>query len=540
MHDSPDAGERGEPWFEEVGKAVGVDFRHRSGHEGRHLMPEINAGGVALFDYDNDGWVDILCIDGGSADPNRPVPARHRLYRNLGGWRFEDVTARAGLDGVGGYGMGVACGDFDGDGWKDIYFLNLRGNALYRNRGDGSFEDVTERAGVAGDEWSSSAAFLDFDRDGHLDLMVVNYLHWSIAVEVECYSRGGVPDYCSPLSYRAPARDRLYRNRGDGTFEDVTEAMGMGEAFGTGLGVATGDFDGDGWVDVLVANDAMANQLWINRGGRGFDEAASVRGCALSALGIPRAGMGVVAVDVGQRGWLDLFITHLVGEGNGLFHNAGGYFDDRITANGPMAGSWPFTGFGVGFRDFDHDGHPDLFVANGRVRLGARDLMPDDPYAEPNTLRRGLGQGAFAEVRPAGGTWPVLMGAGRGAAFGDLNNDGAEDVVVVNKDGPVHVLRNRIAGRGNWVGLDVRDRRGHLARNAIVRVEAAGRVQWRQVQPNEGYASSNDPRLVFGLGTATAVERVEVRYADGDGVETRFGPLTAGRYHTLGGAGAGP
>lgn len=519
------------PWFEEVAAAAGVTFGHSSGHHGRFLMPEINTGGAGLLDFDNDGLLDVFLVNGGFADPTRPGPPGHRLYRNLGGWRFADVTAEARAGANAGYGMGVACADFDGDGWTDLYVLNLRANVLLRNRGDGTFEDVTARAGVSGEEWSSSAAFLDFDDDGHLDLFVVNYLHWSPATEIECYSRGGVPDYCSPLSYRAPAMDRLFRNRGDGTFEDVSRTAGLHRAFGNGLGVATGDFDRDGRVDVFVANDATPNQLWHNLGGGRFEDVAPLQGAALNSLGVPRAGMGVVAVDLLQRGRLDLFVTHLAGEGNGLFLNNGGRFTDVITPRGPMQGSLPFTGFGVAFRDFDHDGEADLFVANGRVRLGAQDLDPRDPYAEPNTLLRGLGGGEFAMLQPAGGAAQPLLAASRGAAFGDLDNDGAEDVVVVNKDGPVHLLRNVAPRRGRWVGLDVRDAHGRVARNAIVRLAAGGRTWWRQVQPNEGYASSNDPRLVFGLGTASSPVQAWVRWPDG-AVEA-FGPLTEGRYQPL-------
>jgi hypothetical protein len=385
---------------------------------------------------------------------------------------------------------------------------------------------------VGGENWSSCAAFFDFDGDGDLDLFVVNYLHWSMAVEVACSSRGGEPDYCSPLSYRAMAGDRLYRNRGDGTFEDVTVAFGVDRADGYGLGVVTGDFDGDGWLDVFVANDATPNQLWMNRGGKGFVDEAGLRGCALNAVGVPRAGMGVAAVDFRGVGWLDLFVTHLVGEGSGWFVNTEGRFADRITVDGPMRGSLPHTGFGVAVRDFDHDGEWDLYAANGRVRLGARDWVAGDRYAEPNLLLRGTGPGRFEEVAPSGGTRPVLMGASRGMAVADLDDDGAEDLVVVNKDGPLHVLRNEVGGGGHWIGLDVREAGGRLVPNVGVWVTAGGRVWWRQVQPHESYASSHDPRLVFGLGKAEAVEEVRVRWLDGR--EERWFGLEAGRYHRLG------
>lgn len=528
--------DEGDPWFTEVASSAGLAFRHSSGHRERFLMPEINTGGVGLLDFDNDGRIDIFCVSGGmlleSGDTTK-TETGNRLYRNVGDWQFEDVTMAAGVGANTGYGMGVACADYDRDGWTDLYLLNLGTNVLYRNLGNGTFTNVTAVSGTAGDatEWSSSAAFFDADNDGNLDLFVVNYLHWSLATEVECYSRGGVRDYCSPLSYRAPAKDRFFRNLGDGTFEDLTVQMGIDMAFGNGLGVATGDFNNDGRIDVFVANDATANQLWLNHWPDLFSDEALLRGAAFNAAGVPRAGMGAVAVDVEQKGTLDLFVTHLMGEGNGWFANSHGLFADRITPDGPMVGSRSFTGFGLGFRDFDHDGNIDVFLANGRVRLGARDIDSRDPYAEPNTLLRGKGGGKFQVVTPTGGTKPVLIATSRGAGFGDFDNDGAEDIVIINKDGPVHLLRNIAGGRGHWIGLDVRSRRGPVAPNALVQLSAGGKVQYRQVQPNEGYASSQDPRLVFGLGEGTRIESISIRWTDGSA--EKFEGLAADRYHLL-------
>lgn len=521
----------GPPWFDEIAAAAGLDFRHVSGHTTRFYMPEINVGGVGLLDYDGDGLLDVYCVQGGYLEPaastHRPA---NQLYRNLGGWKFLNVTAQASV-GDTGYGNGCACADYDGDGDADLYVTNTGTNVLYRNNGNGTFTDVTAQAGVGHPGWASSAAFFDYDADGHLDLAVANYLNWSRDREVNCYSRGGRPDYCSPLNYRSPAVDTLYRNRGDGTFEDVTRAAGLEQAFGTGLGIATGDFNLDGRLDLYVANDAMPNQLWINQGNGTFTEEAVWRGCAVNSMGMAEAGMGVVAVDLLQRGQLDLFVTHLMGEGNRLYLNTNGDFLDWIRPKGPGAPSLPFTGFGVGFFDFDNDGALDLYVANGRVRLGHDQLDLRDPYAEPNTLLRGLGQGEFEEVLPRGGTDPVLPATSRGCAFGDLDNDGGIDIVVINRDGPAHLLRNRVAGRGHWVKFRVLNARGTDAHNAIVRLEAGGRVQFRQVQPNEGYCSSQDPRAHFGLGTATVVERVVVRWPAGG--EESFGPFDAGRLYEL-------
>jgi hypothetical protein len=519
------------PWFEEIAARSGVIFRHSSGHHDRFYMPEMETSGVGLLDYDGDGLLDIFCVNGGSLDPaatSRPGP---RLYHNLGQWRFEDVTDRAGVGGHGEYGMGCACADFDADGRVDIYVTHLNGGILYRNNGDGTFSNVTARAGIDTRSWGVSAAFFDYDGDGHLDLFVANYLKWSRETELNCFSQGGRPDYCSPLNYKAPATDTLYHNRGDGTFENVTVAAGLDRAYGNGLGVACADFNHDGRPDIYVANDAMPNQLWINQGNGKFADEALVRGCSVNAVGMPRAGMGVAVVDIRQHDQLDLFVTHLVGEGNGWFVNTNGYFTDIISAKAPNARSANFTGFGVGFADFDNDGNLDLYVANGRVKYGMTDLDPSDPYAEPNTLMRGIGNGEFEEVTPQGGITPSLAATSRGAAFGDLDNDGGIDIVVINRDGPVHLLRNLAGRKGNWILLRVLDRRGTDAINAHLQLEADGKTQFREVMPNQGYGSSSDARVHFGLGAARQAGRIIVRWPRG-GMES-FGPLDAGRVHTL-------
>jgi enediyne biosynthesis protein E4 len=495
-------------------------------------MPEIKSGGVGLLDYDRDGLLDIFCVNGGSLDPsvtNRPGP---RLYHNLGHWKFEDVTERAGIGNRGQYGVGCACGDYNGDGWPDIYLNNLGTNLLFRNNGDGTFTDVTAQAGV-GDSpsWSVSSAFFDYDNDGNLDLMVVNYLHWSREAELECSSYRSQPDYCSPLNYHAPAMTTLYHNKGDGTFENVTHAAGLDRAYGNGLGVACADFNGDGRCDIFVANDAVPNQLWINQGNGTFVDEAMLRGCAVNAMGVSRAGMGVAVADLKGDGWLDLFVTHLVSEGNGLFLNDHGFFTDTVRPKGPSAPSLPFTGFGVGLFDFDNDGRLDLFVANGRVKLAAQAWDAQDPYAEPNTLSRGLGGLDFEEVLPRGGTDPPLIATSRGAAFGDLDNDGGVDIVVLNRDGPVHLLRNIVAQRGHWILLRLLNKKGTDAIGADLRLEAGARTYRRQLLPNQSYASSNDPRVHCGLGSAQTFERIVVRWPDGN--QDTFGPLDADRIYEL-------
>ena len=502
------------PWFTNVVSGSGLSFIHHSGASGRFWLPEMESGGVGLLDYDGDGLLDVFCVDGGSLDPDRPAAPAHRLYRNLGQWRFEDVTAAAGLACPSGYGIGCTVGDYDGDGREDLYVTQVGSNRLYRNRGNGTFEDVTTRAGVAVNRFSTSAAFVDIDQDGDLDLMVVNYVRWSPNIEMECFSDGGRRDYCSPRNYNAPTPTVLFRNRGDGTFEDVTTAAGLDRAYGNGLGVATGDFDHDGRIDLFVANDATPNQLWLNRGQWRFEEDAPLRGCALNSMGIPRAGMGVVAVDMEQRGWLDLFVTHLVGEGNGFFRNQAGLFVDAVTHDGPMAGS-----------------QLDLYVANGRVRLGTgTNLSSVDPFAEANSLSQGLGGGRFAAVSPEGGTTPLLEATSRGLAVGDLDNDGAQDLVVLNRDGPVHLLRNISAPDRGWIGIELHGRRGLNPRNAILRLESETGVQWRSHQPNQGYCSSGDPRVHFGLGAARK-GHLWVRWPDGTAED--FGVLESHRTHRI-------
>jgi hypothetical protein len=519
-----------EPWFEEVATSAGVRFTYQTGHSGRYLMPEIKGGGGGLLDYDGDGLLDLFCVQAGSLHPEVTQRPTHKLFRNLGDWKFADVTEQAGVAGTGRFGMGCACADYDNDGDVDLFITHVGANLLYRNNGDGTFTDVTQSAGVAATTWGVSSAFFDYDGDGWLDLVVANYLRWSLEVETDCFSRGGLPDYCSPLSYKAPAMDTLFHNRGDGTFENVTLAAGLDKAYGHGLGVVCVDFNRDGKMDIFIANDASPNQLWINQGGGKFVDEAMIRGCAVNALGMSEAGMGVTTADLNQDGWRDLFVTHLVGEANRLFMNTNGYFVDFVQPGGPGITSWPFTSFGVGFFDFDHDGELDLYVSNGRVKRGVTDLDPADLYAEPDTLFRGLGGGAFVEVPNAGTTQPLLA-AGRGAAFGDLDNDGDVDVVVFNRDGPLHLLKNVAEKKGHWIGFRLLDRKGLDAVGAEARIEAGERVWWRAVAPHESYASSNDPRVQCGLGPATQAQRVTVFWPDGK-VEV-FGPFPVDAYQVL-------
>ena len=367
---SPAAGVESAPWLVDATEASGVEFVHRRATETRYWLPEIMSGGVCLLDHDRDGDLDIYFVQGGEvpADPGvaksadgdageRNAPFRNALFRNAlfrndGTAGFVEIAQRAGVD-DGGYGMGCAVGDADGDGWTDLYVTNLGPNVLFLNEADGTFERAVEGAGAADDGWGASAAFLDYDLDGDLDLFVVNYIDWSAAQEVDCYS-GGLRDYCHPDRFKAPAPDRLLRNLGDGRFEDVSADAGLTAAFGNGLGVAVADLDEDGLVDVYVANDGMANQLWRNQGDGTFRDVALLAGVAVNRVGTPEAGMGVQAFDADADLDVDLFLSHLRAETNTLYVNqGGGQFADLTAASGLGAASLGSTGFGLGFIDFD-------------------------------------------------------------------------------------------------------------------------------------------------------------------------------------------
>lgn len=522
------AGDATTAWFEDVTDRSGIDFTYMRGLETNYWLPEIMGGGAAWLDYDGDGDLDLYLVQGGQIDGDAATVPGNRLYRNHGDGTFEDVTDAAGV-GDRQYGMGCACGDYDNDGDIDLYVTNVGPNVLYRNDGDGTFTDVTLEAGVGDPGWGTSSAFVDYDADGDLDLFVVNYIVWSVDREQKCFAH--VQDYCSPTAYDAPAPDTLYRNEGDGTFVDVSESVGLRAAFGNGLGIACGDFNLDGHVDIFVANDKTVNQLWINTGDGQFRDEALIAGCAANMHGVAEAGMGVAAVDVESDGDLDLFMTHLRDESNTMYLNQGGVFEDITPTTGLSAPSIPFTGFGMGFADFDHDGRLDLYVANGRVGRYKPLWSQTDPYGEPNQLFRGVGAGLFEDVAPRGGVLHEPIGASRAAAFGDYDNDGDIDVVIVNSGAKVQLLRNVAGGRGNWIMFRLLDRRQRDAHGAMIRIEAGGAVRWRLAAPTYSYCACNDPRVHFGLGDSSGVDEVKVRWPSGR-IES-FGSMPAGRLHEL-------
>jgi hypothetical protein len=512
------------PWFEEIAVRAGIDFVHHSGHKDRHYLPEIMGGGAALFDMDNDGFLDLYLIQSGDL-LDSAAGTGNRLYRNRGNGTFEDVTERSGA-GVHGYGMGVAAGDFDNDGFTDLYVTNFGRNVLLKNDGHGHFVDVTAKAGVASAGWSTGAAFVDYDGDGLLDLFVVHYLNWQRSAEVECFSLTGVPDYCSPASYDLPSAASLYHNNGDGTFTDVSVRSGLTAAVGNGLGVVAADFDGDGRIDLMVSNDRTPNHLWLNQGNGRLREAALTMGCALDQDGVAKSGMGVDAVDVDDDGDDDLLVVNLDGESDSFFRNQGKFFVDDTVSAGLRTPSRPFTRFGMALRDFDNDGFLDLYEANGRVGLQS-ETYSSDPYAEPSLLFRGLAGPRFEEVTPRGGTASLLVASSRGAAFGDIDNDGGMDVVVVNRDSRPFVLRNVVPSRGHWVLLRVLEEHQRDALGAEVTMTIGSRTIHRDVRAASSYLASNDPRVHAGLGSETIARDVTVKWPDG--VRERFGDIQADR-----------
>jgi hypothetical protein len=522
-------------WFTEEAHATGLDFVHFNGMSGELYYPEIMAPGVALLDYDNDGDLDVYVVQGqmlgkGKTPSDATFPPqgelKDRLFRNdlavnADGKRtlhFTDVTDQSRID-VHSYGMGVATGDVDNDGFVDIYRTGLDGGVLLHNSGNGTFSDVTTTAGVEDrGGWAVSAAFVDYDRDGWLDLYVGNYLIYSVEGDKKCLSVTGRRDYCPPNSYRGQP-DRLYHNRGRGVFEDVTRKALIGGAYGPALGVSTADFDGDGWLDIYVGNDGEPNQLWMNQHNGTFKDVAPLNGAAVNGAGNSEASMGIDAGDIDGDGDEDLIITNWMSQMNTLYVNDGhGVFEDRKAASGLGAPSLAKTGFGDAWLDYDNDGTLDLLVVNGSVATIEAQARAKDPFPlrMPKQLYRNQGDGRFTEVSAQAGRAFTSLDVGRGAAFGDIDNDGDTDVVVGNASGPVQLLVNQIGNRNHWVGVRLvgrtpRDMLG--ARVAIV--DQNGRTLWRRARADGSYASANDPRVLVGLGASAMAPRVRVQWPDG-------------------------
>jgi hypothetical protein len=534
-------------WFTEQAEALGIQFTHFNGMSGERYYPEIMAPGVALFDYDNDGDLDVYLVQSQMLG-RKPIadatfqpksPLKDRLYRNDlrdGELRFTDVTETSGID-IRTYGMGVAAADYDNDGFVDLYRTGLNGAVLLRNAGNGTFADVTAKAG-AGDPggWGVSASFVDYDRDGFLDLFVGNYLLYTIEGDIDCQAVTGQHDYCPPNSYRAQP-SRLYHNRGNGTFEDVTRKAFVGGAYGPALGVSTADFDGDGWIDIYVGNDGVANQLWINQKDGTFREAAFLSGVAVSGGGNAEASMGIDAGDFDNDGDEDLFITNWLAQMNVIYVNDGkGAFEDRRAPTGLGPPSLAKTGFGTAWFDYDNDSWLDLITLNGSVSIIEAQARANDPFPlkMKNQLYRNLGNGRFEDVSPRAGAVFQREEVSRGGAFGDVDNDGDTDVLIGVAAGPTRLLINNTGTANKWMGLRLMLAGGTRdALGARVEIRRPGAAPlWRRVRSDGSYASANDPRVLVGLGpTAPATLAVRVVWPDGRGEDWTAVPT--GRYTTL-------
>jgi hypothetical protein len=520
--------------FTDEAAASGIDFHHFNGMSGELYLAEIMGPGAALFDYDNDGDLDVYLVQGAMLGPGKRLedarfppksPLTDRLYRNdlvidddgKRTLRFTDVTDASGIRAT-GYGMGVAAGDYDNDGWVDLYVTCFGTNRLFRNLGDGTFRDVTESAGADDPRFSTAAAFLDYDRDGRLDLFVGNYVDFNFTTHATA-NKAGMRTYAGPRSF-TPLENRLFHNRGDGTFEDVSIASGISTAFGGALGVIGADLNDDGWTDIFVANDDRPNQLWINRRDGTFVDQAVLSMCAVNGEGHREGCMGVDAADFDDDGDEDLFITNFENQTNTLYVNLGdGLFEDRTARFALGAPSYLQTGFGTAWFDYDNDGRLDLLTVNGAVNAIVALARAGDPFPlhQRNQLFRNTGTGTFDEETAAAGAVFALSEVSRGAAFGDVDNDGDTDVLIANNNGPTRLLINHVGHHRHWLGLRLlgddppRDRIG-----AKVTVYLpGGRTLHRRARRDGSYCSANDPRVLIGLGDAANVKRVRVQWPDG-------------------------
>jgi len=524
--------------FEDVAQQTGLNFWQFSGATGDFLLPELMGSGAALLDYDNDGDMDVFLVQGSPTYPQGtplvPLPAGwkpgNRLFRNnlheTGKLSFTDVTEASGL-GLAAKGMGVAAGDYDNDGFTDLYVTNYGHNVLYHNNGNGTFTDVTATAGVASSGWSSSAAFIDYDKDGLLDLVVVHYLDF---YRRPCYTPQGSPNYCGPQPFKGTVTE-VYHNLGNGRFQNVTEEVGLGSKPGPGLGILTGTFGTSGYPDFLVADDGAANHLWINQrrspqskeSDRVFREEALQSGLAYASDGKPRAGMGIASGDIYGDGGEALVVTNIPTEAFTLFERQpGGDFIDATEQSGLAHVTLPYTGFGVGLIDMENRGLLNIFTANGAVNIAM--VRPGDrfPYREKKLLLKNMGKGkGFEDITQQAGPVFQIPEVSRAAVFGDVNNDGATDILVTNNNGPARLLVNTVPNRGHWLLVHLEgtktNRSAYGSVVEVVRTDGTSLKSW--VRGDGSYLAANDPRVHFGLGNDTAVDRVQVDWLAG-GCET--------------------
>jgi hypothetical protein len=519
--------------FTDVTQQAGITWRHINGATDEKYLIETMGGGGAFLDYNRDGRLDIFLVQSGCHKYSvNCKQGKNALYRQNPDGTFTDVAERAGVADSGIYGMGVAVGDYDNDGYPDLYITGFPHNVLYHNNGDGTFTDVTEKAGVASSGWSTSAAFFDYNHDGYADLYVGRYLDWDHSKNLFCGERRpGYRSYCHPDEFKCIS-SRLFRNNGDGTFTDVSDSTGIGKACGKALGVVAFDFNRDGWLDLYVANDAVPNFLFRNNGNGTFSEVALQAEVALGYMGKPQSGMGTDAADFDGDGLPDLFVTNIDYEPNNLFHNNGDEtFSDVTVAQNLGSVALLTSGFGTRFIDYDNDGKLDLVVLNGHVLDNIQLFHQGVAFAERPFLLENKGN-RFEEVGAQHGAPFEKVYVGRGLATGDFDNDGDTDLLWVTNGGPPVLLRNDGGNRNAWVGFElVGTASGRDAVGAVVAITAAGRGQVRELVGGASYCSAHDPRVLFGLGSAETVDRVEIHWPSG--AVTRMENLAARRYYRV-------
>jgi enediyne biosynthesis protein E4 len=524
----------------DITQQAGIHFVHNNGAFGKKYLPETMGPGVAFIDYDNDGWPDIFLVNGMDWPGDRRKHSTPKLYHNNHDGTFTDVTHKAGLD-VEMYGMGVAVGDYDNDGYDDLFVTAYGQNRLFHNNGDGTFTDVTQKTGLQGPkEFSTSAAWVDYDKDGHLDLVVANYVQWTPEGDLYCTLDGKVKSYCTPESYKGTAV-RLWHNRGNGTFEDVTQKAGLGDATSKTLGVAVLDYDNDGWPDLLFSNDTQPNKLYRNNGNGTFSEKAVVAGVAFSEDGVARAGMGVDAADYDHSGYSSVLITNFSNQMISLYHNEGkGLFVDEAPRSEIGRASLLTLGFGCFFFDYDLDGWPDVLIANGHVDDDIQKVQANVSYAEQPHLFRNVGKGKFEEVTKSMGAAFASPRVGRGAAYADINNDGRLDLLLSTNAGPVYLFRNELAtkeARGASAAnrslriklIGTKSNRDGIG--AVVKLTAGGETQTEMLRSGSSYLSASELVLTFGLGQHDKADSIEIRWPSGQ--IDRLSAVPAGATLTL-------
>jgi hypothetical protein len=523
------------PFFEEIAPAAsGISWKHVAGLSAEMYLPETIGPGCAFLDYDNDGWMDIYLVNSGPCDfYSPPAPLRNALYRNNRNGTFTDVTRNAGVSGS-AYGMGVAVGDYDGDGLPDLYVTQYPRSILYRNNGDGTFTDVTDKAGLAAPGWSTSAVWFDYDNDGRLDLFVCRFGDFSKAKNQFCGNKNtGAHYYCAPGTV-TPLPSRLFHNNGNGTFTDVSKESGIGALLSRAWGVVAADVNSDGWMDLFVSNDSIPNFLLMNRGKKGFEDTGLLAGVAYSSFGAARAGMGVDAADYDDDGSVDLFVANFVHEDFSLYHNSGkGEFDDVAIPTGIAAATRLLSGWGLKFFDFDNDGNLDLILNNGHPDTMVKLYDPTVTYRERMLLFQNSGK-AWKNVSAQAGPMFSREIAGRGLALGDFDNDGSVDVLITVNDGAPLLLRNRAGRQNHWLGVRLEGRTANRDAIGAVVSYQSGDLKRRRIKVGGGsFLSSHDPRLVLGLGSGSKVDWLQVQWPQPSGRVERFQDLPVDRYITI-------